>query len=144
MNENMKRLEGCSDMGKVGLTSSLREVGQCWKLKIEMKVGRWMNLRTLVELVSRNGIVGESKIPSRLGEVRQWMNFGKVAQLLDPKMIVELVGFTWQKTKVGLLSWLNGPMDEFEEVGEHIKDVEVGPNPLGKLNPRNWCWAQCC
>ncbi len=28
-------------------------------------------------------------------------------------------------------------MDEFEEVGEHIKDVEVGTNPLGKLNPRN-------
>ncbi len=103
-----------------------------------------MNLRRLVELISRNGIVGESKIPSCLGEVRQWMNFGEVAQLLDPKMIVELVGFTWQKTKVGLLSWLNGPMDEFEEVGEHIKDVEVGPNPLGKLNPRNWCWAQCC
>jgi hypothetical protein len=41
------------------------------------------------------------------------------------------------KTKVGLLTWLNGPMDEFEEVGEHIKDVEVGTNPLGKLNPRN-------
>jgi hypothetical protein len=36
------------------------------------------------------------------------------------------------KTKVGLLSWLNGPMDEFEEVGEHIMDVEVGANPLGK------------
>jgi hypothetical protein len=41
------------------------------------------------------------------------------------------------KTKVGLLSWLNGPLDEFEEVGEHMKDVEVGANPLGKLNPRN-------
>jgi hypothetical protein len=32
------------------------------------------------------------------------------------------------KTKVGLLSWLNRPMDEFEEVGKHIKDVEVGAN----------------
>lgn len=59
-----------------------------------------MNLRRLVELISRNGIVGESKIPNCLGEVRQWMNFGEIAQLLDPKKIVELVGFTWQRPKL--------------------------------------------
>lgn len=77
-----------------------------------------MNLRRLVELISRNGIVGESKTPSCLGfgfggcfptssqpscclgEVRQWINFGEVAQLLDPKLIVELVGFTWQRPKL--------------------------------------------
>jgi len=48
------------------------------------------------------------------------------------------------KTKVGLLSWLNGSMDEFEEVGEHMKDVEVGANPSGKLNPRNLVLVSRC
>ncbi len=62
-----------------------------------------MNLRRLVELISRNGMVGESKMPSCLGEVRQWINFGEVAQLLDPTKLVELVGFTWQRPKLGLL-----------------------------------------
>jgi hypothetical protein len=59
-----------------------------------------MNLRRLVELISRIGMVGVSKIRSCLGEVRQWVNFGEVAQLLDPKKIVELVGFTWQRPKL--------------------------------------------
>jgi hypothetical protein len=84
----------------LALTSSLREVGQCWNLKIELNVAQWMNLRRLVELISRNGIMGESKTPSCLGEVRPWMNFEEVAQLSDPKMIVELVGFTWQRPKL--------------------------------------------
>jgi hypothetical protein len=44
MNENMKILEGCLDKGKVGLTSSLREIGQCWNFK------NWAESGTMDEL----------------------------------------------------------------------------------------------
>jgi hypothetical protein len=102
-------------------------------------------LRRLVELISRNGMVGESKMPSCLGEVRSGWTLGKLHNCWTLQSLWSWLGshgkdqsWVYYKLAQWAIGWIWGSWRT------HYMDVEVGANPLGKLNPRNWCWAQCC